>query len=200
MAPNHVSHIDPLMIGLFLAEQGIAPRFLAKEGLFRTRFVGTLLTRSDQIPVHRGSSSTAESLARVEDAVRRGLPVVVYPEGTITRDPDGWPMTGRTGAVRVALATGAPLVPLAQWGAQGVLAPYAKRPHVWPRTPITIEVGDPIDLDDLRGRPIDEAVLREGTERLMARLTQMVADIRGELPSGPPLDWKTSRQQSSKEV
>ena len=87
-------------------------------------------------------------------AVQAGKCVVVYPEGTITRDPDLWPMVGKSGAARIALATGAPVVPIGQWGAQQLLAPYAKRPDLFPRKLITMKVGDPVDLSDLPRRPV----------------------------------------------
>ena len=77
--------------------------------------------------------------------------VVVYPEGTITRDPDLWPMAGKSGAARIALATGCPVIPIGQWGAQDLLAPYAKKPDLFPRKPVTMKVGDPVDLSDLVG-------------------------------------------------
>jgi 1-acyl-sn-glycerol-3-phosphate acyltransferase len=123
--------------------------------------------------------------------VEEGKVISIYPEGTITRDPDLWPMSGRTGAVRVALATGRPLVPLAQWGAQRILWPYTKLPRFLPRKTIHVVVGDPVDLSDLVGLPITEDVLRTATDRLMDTLTAMVGEIRGELPSGPRIDVHT---------
>ena len=57
---------------------------------------------------------------------------MIYPEGTLTRDPDLWPMTGKSGAARIALATGCPVIPVGQWGAQEILPPYAKKPRPLP--------------------------------------------------------------------
>ena len=62
----------------------------------------------------------------------------IYPEGTITKDPDLWPMIGKTGAARVALETGCPVIPIAQWGPQEILAPYSKRLRLLP--PKTVHV------------------------------------------------------------
>ena len=77
---------------------------------------------------------------------------MVYPEGTITRDPDLWPMTGKSGAARIALATGCPVIPVGQWGAHQLLAPYSKKPDLFPRKKIIVLAGDPVDLSDLLDR------------------------------------------------
>ena len=191
LAPNHLSHLDPILISHFMVDHGVTPRFLAKDTIMRAFFVGWVLRKAEQIPVYRSTAGAAESLRAAEEAVRAGEVVTIYPEGTITRDPDVWPMTGKTGAVRVALATGRPLVPVMQWGPQAILAPYTKRPRIFPRTTIHVRVGDPVDLDDLRDRELTEPVLREATKRLMDDLTAMMAAVRGELPSGPPIDLHT---------
>ena len=112
--------------------------------------------------------------------MRAGKCVVVYPEGTITRDPDLWPMVGKSGAARIALETGAPVIPIGQWGAQKLLAPYAKKPDLFPRKLITMKVGDPVDLSDLAGKERDPAAVNEATERIMAALTDLVEEVRGE--------------------
>jgi 1-acyl-sn-glycerol-3-phosphate acyltransferase len=112
--------------------------------------------------------------------VRRGRLVVVYPEGTLTRDPDLWPMVGKTGAARIALSAGVPVIPVAQWGAQDILYPYAKRPSLLPRKTIHANAGPPVDLDDLRGRPITPELLREATDRIMAAVTSLLEEVRGE--------------------
>jgi 1-acyl-sn-glycerol-3-phosphate acyltransferase len=105
--------------------------------------------------------------------------VVVYPEGTITRDPDLWPMRGKTGAARIALATGCPVIPVAQWGVQDLLAPYAKKPDLFPRKRITYRAGDPVPLDDLLTQPASNEVTLEATERIMAAITALLEEIRG---------------------
>ena len=105
---------------------------------------------------------------------------MVYPEGTITRDPDLWPMVGKSGAARIALATARPVIPIGQWGAQEVLAPYAKKPDLFPRKLITMKVGDPVDLSDLAGKEQTPAVVNEATDRIMAALTELVEEVRGE--------------------
>ncbi|CAM5550128.1 1-acyl-sn-glycerol-3-phosphate acyltransferase OS=Streptomyces griseomycini OX=66895 GN=FHS37_006332 PE=4 SV=1 [Streptomyces griseomycini] len=120
-AVNHNSHIDPLAYAHFQYNTGRVPRFLAKSGLFKKGFVGAAMRGTGQIPVYRESTDALSAFRAAIDAVQRGECVAFYPEGTLTRDPDGWPMTGKTGAARVALQTKCPVIPVAQWGANEVL-------------------------------------------------------------------------------
>ncbi len=136
--------------------------------------------RPGQIPVYRNSVAAADAFRSAVDGVRAGKVVAIFPEGTITRDPDLWPMRGKTGAARVALETRCPLIPVAQWGAQEILSPYGHRPSLFPRKTIRVLAGPPVDLDDLYGRPIDATVLREATDRLMDRITELLEQVRGE--------------------
>jgi 1-acyl-sn-glycerol-3-phosphate acyltransferase len=172
---NHISKIDPVTFGLFVRESGRVPRYLAKAELFEHRWLGRVFVGTDMIPVRRGSGDVS-SVGAAAQAVRDGACVVVYPEATITRDPHLWPMVGKTGAARIALATGAPVIPVAQWGAHRLLPPYAKRPNLWPRKTIDARAGAPVNLDDLTG--IDPAVA--ATERIMAAITAQLEIIRAE--------------------
>jgi 1-acyl-sn-glycerol-3-phosphate acyltransferase len=151
---NHVSHLDPLTLAHFLYDHGCPPRFLGKEAVFRIPVLGRLIAATGQIPVYRETSEAGRALSAAVAAVERGECVVIYPEATLTRDPDLWPMVGKTGAARVALATGCPVVPVAQWGPQDVLAPYARWPHLLPRRPIHVLAGPPVDLSAYRGSGI----------------------------------------------
>ncbi|MCL3818297.1 lysophospholipid acyltransferase family protein [Aeromicrobium wangtongii] len=191
LAPNHLSHLDPFLISHFMVDQGIPPRFLVKDTLMSLPVAGRILRSAQQIPVYRSSEGAGESLRAAIAAVEAGSVVTIYPEGTITRDPAAWPMSGRTGAVRVALATGRPLVPVMQWGPQEILWPYTKRPRFFPRKTIHVRVGEPLDLSDLAGRELTEQVLHEATDRLMDGLTAMMAQVRAELPSTPRIDVHT---------
>jgi 1-acyl-sn-glycerol-3-phosphate acyltransferase len=182
LAVNHVSHTDPLLLGHFLVDHAIPPRFLAKASLFRVPVLGRLVRAAGQIPVERGSDTAVTALESAVQAVQQGDAVVIYPEGTITRDPELWPMTGRSGAARVSLMTGCPVIPMAQWGPQDILAPYAKRLHLFPRRTIFMRVGPPVDLDDLRAAELNSAVLDEASERILDAITTLLADIREQEP------------------
>jgi 1-acyl-sn-glycerol-3-phosphate acyltransferase len=180
---NHISEVDPLIVAHLVWDHGRIPRYLAKAGLFKNWFLGLFFRSAGQIPVERASRSAAGAYDAAVAAVREGKCVVVYPEGTITRDPDLWPMVGKSGAARIALATGAPVIPVGQWGAQTLLAPYAKKPDLFPRKLITMKVGDPVDLADLAGDTSGAAVT-EATSRIMAAVTELVEEVRGE--TAPP--------------
>lgn len=193
VSPNHISWFDPLQSAHFLYDSGRPPRFLGKEAVFRVPVIGRIITGAGQIPVYREGRDAANSVRDAVAAVRRGECVVVYPEGTISRDPGLWPMTGRTGAARIALETGAPLVPMAQWGAQEVIGPYRKEFRILPRKTMRVTAGPPVDLDDLRGRPIDAVTLRTATERLVAAITAQLEVIRGETAPLERFDLKTHR-------
>ena len=196
LAVNHISAFDPLVIVHFVHDSGRPPRILAKQSLWDVPVLGPLLTSTGQIPVSRETDPSA-SLARAEQAIGRGEAIIVYPEGTITRDPGLWPMSGRTGALRLALETGAPLIPIAQWGAQEVLAPYAKRLRLLPRKVVQVTAGAPLDVDDLRGQPITREVLEVGTNRLMDVITAMLASIRREPAPAHRLDWAAERRRAA---
>jgi 1-acyl-sn-glycerol-3-phosphate acyltransferase len=188
---NHVSHVDPLTVAHFLYDNGRLPRFLGKEVLFRLFFVGRVLRGAKQIPVYRESHDASKAFSAAVAAIRDGECVAFYPEATLTRDPGLWPMVGKTGAARVALETGAPVIPVAQWGPQELLAPYTKRPHLLPRKTVHVWAGPPVDLEDVRGRPVDAVLLREVTERIMAAVTGLLEEIRGE--QAPPVRFDPRR-------
>ncbi len=188
MAANHNSHVDPFLLARFALDVGLVPRYLAKETLFTHTLTGPILRGADQIPVARYSDSAANAIAPTVEALRAGKPVIIYPEGTITRDPEAWPMSGRTGAVRAALAAGVPLIPVCQSGAQDVLWPYTRKLKPFPRHPYVIRLAPPLDLSMYEGQPVTEEMLHEATDRLMDILTDMMSDIRGAKPTTPRID------------
>ncbi|MGI3780332.1 MAG: lysophospholipid acyltransferase family protein [Janthinobacterium lividum] len=192
---NHISNADALALGQFLSYAGRWPRFLAKSSLFRVPVLGRLLRDAGQIPVERGSSHAVDALAEARTALAAGRVVVVYPEGTITFDPDLWPMRGRTGAARLALASGCPVVPVGQWGAEEFLrGRTVGLPHVWARPTLRMLVGSPVPLDDLRDSAVDTALLHEATARIMAAVTALVAELRGEPAPAEPFDPDPDRK------
>jgi 1-acyl-sn-glycerol-3-phosphate acyltransferase len=180
IAMNHISHIDPFTLGWLTYEHGRLIRYLAKDSLFDLPVVGRIVRDARMIPVSRASTDAAKAFEAAVQALREGDCVGVYPEGTITKDPAGWPMRGKTGAARMALETGAPVVPVGQWGAQEILAPYTLRPHVVPRRTARYKVGDPVDLSKFEGRQLTAEVLHAATDTIMDAITGLVADLRGE--------------------
>lgn len=185
---NHTSHSDPLVVGHFVLDHGRVPRYLAKSELFRNRVLSALLRSAGQIPVERRTVHAVGAYDAAVRAVQAGECVVVYPEGTVTKDPQLWPMTGKTGAARIALATGCPVLPVAQWGSHELMPPGAWRPRLSRRTPVTVAVGEPVSLDDLRARARSPEVVAEAHRRIMSALVRMVADLRHEEPPAKPYD------------
>jgi 1-acyl-sn-glycerol-3-phosphate acyltransferase len=192
VAFNHISHIDPLLSAHFLYDHGRLPRYLAKSGLFRNRFLGGFLRSAGQIPVERLSRNAVGAFDAAVAAVRAGECVVVYPEGTLTRDPGLWPMAGKSGAARIALETGCPVIPVGQWGAQELLPPYSAKPRLLPRKTIRMLAGDPVDLADLLTEPRNAATINAATGRIMDAITGLVAELRGEEPPAERYDPRTS--------
>jgi 1-acyl-sn-glycerol-3-phosphate acyltransferase len=177
---NHVSHIDPLTFAHFVYGHGRIVRFLAKAEVLDVPVLGRLIRATGQIPVYRLTADASQAFRAAVVAVEEGKCVAVYPEGTITRDPDLWPMVGKTGAARIALSTNAPVIPVAQWGPQEILPPYAPLPRLFPRKTMVVKAGDPVALEDLRDRELTPEVLREATARIMAAITGLLEEIRGE--------------------
>jgi 1-acyl-sn-glycerol-3-phosphate acyltransferase len=192
VAFNHISWFDPVVVLHFMHDSGRPPRLLAKDSLWDVRVLGPLMQSTGQIPVSR-DADPSKALAAAEEAIRGGEAIIVYPEGTITRDPGLWPMSGRTGALRLALETEAPLIPVAQWGAQRIMAPYTKELKLLPPKLVQVTAGPPVPIDDLRGRPITKDLLDEGTNRLMDAITGILEGLRGEQAPEQRLDWAAER-------
>lgn len=184
-APNHISYFDPFTVAHYLYRAGCVPYFLGKEEVFRIPVFGRLLHASGQVPVYRKSGQASDAYRAAVAGVEEGKCIVIYPEGTLTRDPDLWPMAGRTGAARVALQTRRPVIPIAHWGGQEILPTYSKRVHLVPRHTVQVAAGPAVDLTDLYARPIDGPTLREATSRIMARITVLLEEIRG--ATAPPV-------------
>lgn len=192
IAANHLSHADPLAIAHFVYEAGRWPRFLGKQSLFEVPVFGALLHRWQQIPVRRGSVDAVKALEAAIDSVKAGRSVVIYPEGTTTREPDLWPMRGRTGVARLWWETGAPVVPVVSWGPQTIFDPRTRRLRPRPRTPVTVVAGPPVDLSRFRDQPPTKDSLHEATDAVMLALRDLLAEVRGR--PAPPLWTPTARK------
>lgn len=181
-AVNHNSYLDPLSYAHFQYNSGRVPRFLAKVSLFRDGFVGAAMRGTGQIPVYRESADAIGAFRAAVEAIEKGECVAFYPEGTLTRDPDMWLMQGKTGAARVALLTRAPVIPVAQWGANLAMPPYAKANEIrlFPRKTLTVQAGPPIDLSEFYGQEPTATVLRAATDRIMDGIAAQLAEVRGE--------------------
>ena len=192
LAPNHLSNIDPVVVGAVVWRLGRAPRFLTKASLFRVPLLGGMLRGVGQIPVERGGrlQRGAVPLEAAKRLIREGQGVIVYPEGSLTRDPDLWPMRGKTGAARLALQLGLPVIPVAHWGAQHLMPVNTTRLTLRPKAQIEVTFGPRVELADLASPNPDGATLQVATDRIMTAITAQLADLRGE--PAPPIRWDPS--------
>jgi 1-acyl-sn-glycerol-3-phosphate acyltransferase len=180
VAANRISYLDPFADGYAVMKAGRRPRFLAKEELFTIPVVGTVIRGARQIPVKRGSGDPAP-LISASEALEAGEAIVIYPEGTVTNNPDHLPMQGKTGAVRLSLMSGVPITPLATWGGQAVWQKSGKGSLKFGR-PIWLKAGEPIDFSDRADLVGDRDALHEMTDELMSALTALVLDLRSRYP------------------
>jgi 1-acyl-sn-glycerol-3-phosphate acyltransferase len=179
LTPNHYSDFDPLVSAYAVWKHGRTPRYLAKASLFKVPVLGAAMRATGQIPVDRAAGTT-DPLAAAARLVKDEFALIIYPEGTLTRDPDLWPMRGKFGAARLALQYGVPVIPMATWGAQRVLPRWSRRLSVFPRKSIQVIIGDPVDLSKWAGRQADAVALSEATLAIMQAITALVEELRGE--------------------
>ena len=161
VASNHLSYLDVLVLSDFLFTNGRAPRYLGKSGVFRVPIIGKILLAAGQIPVERETDDAKKAVDHAKILLEKGHLLGVYPEGTLTRDENLWPMIAKTGCARLALATDTQVIPIAQWGSQKILPRYT-------------------NLSRWRGKHEDPQALIEATAAIMQALTSMLEDMRGE--------------------
>jgi 1-acyl-sn-glycerol-3-phosphate acyltransferase len=194
LAPNHISHFDPMVVAHFVYGAGRWPRFLGKASLWKLPVLGAFLRKVQQIPVERGSVEAVRSLDVLVDALDQGGAVIIYPEGTTTKEPDLWPMRGKTGAARLALVTGAPVIPIANWGAERVFDPRTGKLKFRPGTPVTVAAGKPVDLSRWAGEAPNRQVLDQMTDAIMLGVRDLLTEIRAGDP--PPLYDPPARRRN----
>ncbi len=195
LAMNHVSFSDPIFDVAFTISHGRMPRFLAKSELWEVPIVRSVLGKGGHIPVYRSSARAGDAYRDAIAAVQRGEIVAFYPEATYTRDPDGWPMKAKNGIARIALVSGVPVIPVANWGSQVVLPPRTGRPRLGRR--VTIVAGPPVDLSAWLGGPRTRSALDGVTAAIMSDVTALLAGVRDEQAPALPYDQAVVRPQIS---
>lgn len=182
---NHTSYADGVLLALACRRLGRSLRLLATSGVFRAPVIGWVARRLGFIPVRRGDPDAAHALDPAAEALAHGEAVGLYPEGRITRDPSMWPERAKTGAVRLALRTGAPIVPVAMLGAHEVLGrrriALSMLANLFRRPKVAVEVGAPIDVRSLVSSddpPYEE--VRAAADRVMGELVALLAELRDE--------------------
>ncbi|GAA4566540.1 lysophospholipid acyltransferase family protein [Micromonospora coerulea] len=190
LAANHISPFDPVVLAAACRARGVAPRIMATGGLFRAAVLGPLMRRAGHIRVDRGTASVHQALDMAASAVAGGSVILVYPEGRIGLAPGMWPERGKTGAARLALACGAPVIPVAQWGShevlpyrapQGMLRGLARA--LRRRPTIRVHFGAPVTLRDLP--PGTPGAARRATDRIIDAITDDLVPLRPDEPDEP---------------
>ena len=200
VAGNHLSYVDWAAMALFVHQAGRYPAFMIKSSAFDVKGIGTLLRGCGQLPVRRGEADAANVLKVAEQALADGECVIIYPEGTATRDPEQWPMIAKTGVARLALASGVPVVPVATWGAQDILPYGSTKPHLWPRHTVHMLAGPPVDLAGFEGKPFTRDVLRGATNKIMGDVAGLLAEVRGGQPPAEPYHPAIARRAARQAV
>ena len=181
LAANHISHVDTVLVARVVWQAGRIPRFMVKSTIFDNPVLGQIMRRSKQIPVSRGTADAAKSLEAAQAALDAGEAVVIYPEGTITKDPAQWPMQAKSGLARlVLLAPDAPVIPIGQWGSQQVKD--QGRWRLLRRRTAAASVGQPVDLSEFRQAEPTARTVVAVTDRIMTAIRDEVAVLRGEDP------------------
>lgn len=180
VASNHLSYFDVLNLTHFIFRNGRAPRYLGKVGVFKVPIIGRIILAAGQVPVERETPNAGKAVDHAMRLLQTGHLLGVYPEGTLTRDLDHWPMIAKTGLARLALSTNTPVIPVAQWGSQVLMPTYSKKLKLFPRTQITTVAGKPVDLSPWHGKADDPQALIEATAKVMLEITKLLEEIRGQ--------------------
>ena len=179
-ACNHISYFDPLAHAYMLLKAHRKARFLAKSELYEHWLLKRVLVGAHQIKVVRGSGD-ASPVDNAKKALTAGEAVVIYPESTVTHNPDFSPMRGKTGIARLTLHTGVPVLPIAVWGSQEVWQRGGAQSLKFGR-PIFVRAGAPLDFSKYSDTASDEQTLRTVTDEVMGELSHLVEDLRSRYP------------------
>ncbi|MDV6012159.1 lysophospholipid acyltransferase family protein [Haloechinothrix sp. LS1_15] len=199
LAANHIGVFDPMVLMAACRQLGLAPRFMLAGGLLDAPVLGKALRSSGHLRVDRGKGSVLEQFTRAAEQVRPDAPpLLVYPEGRISRDPGLWPERGKTGAARLALASGATVIPISQWGAHEAvywgtetvsgladIVPLARSGLTSPlrRPTFRVHFGTPVDLSDVE--PDRPGAGMRAHRRIMQRIVDGLVPLRYAEPDRP---------------
>lgn len=177
VAANHASFVDPPLVGCPLPRE---LNFLARESLFRFPGIGAYLRSINAVPVDRDGSGGA-GLKAILDRLHRGQGIVLFPEGTRTRD--GQLLKARSGIGLTVIKSEAPVIPVRVFGTFEAFGRHHRLPR--PRRPVSIVYGKPIDLAALRAeaktcdKPRLKAIYQEVADRIMAEIAAIQPEPRG---------------------
>ncbi|WP_051266855.1 lysophospholipid acyltransferase family protein [Nakamurella lactea] len=197
---NHISHLDPMYDVVMIHKAGRVPHVLAKASLWKIPVVGRALRGTGQIPVERAAGAGQSAVETARQTLDDGGLVLIYPEGTVTKEPDFWPMRPRPGVAVLAMASDAAVVPIVHWGTQDVYNSYAEgsKLKLVPRQRVIVAVGPDIDVSAYRGRQSDPRAIMEVSMLIMNTIADLLAEIRGEQRPAQLFDPKKAERQARK--
>ncbi|WP_243792633.1 1-acyl-sn-glycerol-3-phosphate acyltransferase [Saccharopolyspora gloriosae] len=193
---NHISHLDPVYDAVTVHRAARIPRFMAKSTLWNVPVLRNVLIGVEQIPVFRRTADARKSLESAHDALEVGKVVILYPDGTVTKDPEGWPMIPKPGVARLALEHDVPILPAARWGTRDIYDHYAKKFRPFPRKTVHVRIGEPLDLSEFHGKSADAHTLRAISEAAMNRVRELLSEIREQQP--PEEFYSPARSQQTR--
>ena len=166
LAINHVSYLDFAITGTAALPAGRYVRFMAKKEIFDNKLAGPLMRGMHHINVDRSNGSA--SFVAALRALKSGEIIGIFPEGTISTS---FEIKGlKSGAVRLAMGAGVPIIPTIVWGSQRIWTKGVKRNLHRKKFPVTVCFGEPIFYE--RGADVEEAELNL-RETLLAMLHQV---------------------------
>lgn len=199
IAANHIGMFDPFVLTAALREAGVTPRFVLTGGLLDTPVIGWGLRQGGSIRVDRGKNNVIEAFARTTEALRSASgPMLVYPEGRVSREPGLWPERGKTGVARMALAGKVPVMTISQWGAHEAVYWGTERVTGWrdfvpllmswlrairDRPVFKVHFGPLVELSDLSEHTPGDAV--RAHKRIMQAITDNLVPLRADEPDTP---------------
>ena len=200
LTPNHIGNFDPFVIMAACKRIGINPRFLLAGGILDAPVIGRALRASGHLRIDRAHAGTAVGqFTEAVEAMRTSLdPIVIYPEGRISHDTGLWPERGKTGAARLALAAGVPVIPISQWGAHEIVywgtevvngpadvLPLIRSGLTAPvrRPTLRVHFGEPVDLSDVEPERPGAGVRAHA--KIMQAITDGLVPLRRDEPGLP---------------
>jgi 1-acyl-sn-glycerol-3-phosphate acyltransferase len=194
IAANHIGMFDPFVLTAALREAGVNPRFMLTAGLLDTPVIGWGLRQGGSIRVDRGKANVIEAFDRATAALRDTPgPVLVYPEGRVSRDPGLWPERGKTGVARMALTGDIPVLAISQWGAHEAVYWGTETVTGWrdlvpglmsglrairDRPTFKVHFGPVVDLSDLSAAKPGDAV--RAHKRIMRTIAENLVPLRAD--------------------
>ncbi len=181
ITPNHMAFIDSVFTTFIMPRRTLAVGKAEYMDSWKTKYI---FPATGMIPIDRsGGAASADALEAAAQSLLAGELFLIYPEGTRTRD--GYLHKGRTGAARLALRTGAPIIPVGLRGTAAIQPVDTTKPRFG--LPCEIRIGRPIDVSRFRDKTDDRRLLRQITDEMMFEIAELSGQTYVNVYAGDPL-------------